>query len=436
VPNDQVSVEVESLAFGGDAVGRQQGGEGARAADDGRATFVPLAAPGERARVRIEREKGKVAWGELVAIERSGPDRVPPPCPLFGTCGGCQWQHVTLAAQHAAKRAIVERALGMPVTAFVAASPPFGYRDRAKLAVGPGGTLGFRARRSHDLVDVPACPLFGPDLARALPALRSTARGLAAGVEIDAQAGNDGVHVNVAQADPTSAAHARREFAWVSASYAGASPSRGDRDPSRVPKTIDRLGAAGVVGLSLAGKPTLGRPDVDVAEPGAAPLRVPADGFAQVGRAGNAALIATVMEAVGLSPGVVFELYAGSGNLTRHLVRGGATTVAASDGDPAAIARGARNVPEAAWSLRPPAGEADTVVLDPPRDGADKAHLAVAARARRRVVYVSCDPQTLQRDARLLKAAGFDLTAAVALDLMPQTFHVEVVATFDRAGAG
>jgi len=406
--NDQVSVEVESLAPGGDAVGRQQGGEGARAADDGRVTFLPLAAPGERVRARIEKEKGKVAWGELVAIERPGPDRVPPPCPLFATCGGCQWQHVTIEAQRAAKRAIVERALGAPVREMIAAGPPFGYRDRAKLAVGPGGTLGFRARRSHDIVDVPACPLFGPELARALPALRGTARGLAAGVEIDAQAGNDGVHVNVAHADPTSAAHARRE--------------------------IDRLGAAGVVGLSLAGKPTLGQPDVDVAEPGSAPLRVPADGFAQVGRAGNAALVAAAMEAVGPAPGVVLELYAGSGNLTRHLVRV-ATTVSACDGDPAAIARGARNVPQAAWSLRPPATEADTVVLDPPREGADKAHLAAAARARRRIVYVSCDPQTLGRDARLLRAQGFELTGAVALDLMPQTYHVEVVAIFDRDGA-
>jgi 23S rRNA (uracil1939-C5)-methyltransferase len=435
---NEVGVEIESLAPGGDAVGRQQGGEGARAADDGRATFVPLAAPGERVRARIEREKGKVAWGELVAIERPGPDRIPAPCPLFGTCGGCQWQHVTAAAQQAAKRAIVERALGAPVRAVIAASPPYGYRDRAKLAVGPGGTLGFRARRSHDVVDVPACPLFGPELARALPALRGAARGLAAGVEIDVQAGNDGVHVNVTRADPTSAAHARREFAWLSAGSAGASPSRGERDPARVPKSIDRLGAAGVVGLSLAGKPTLGQADVDVAEPGSPPLRVPADGFAQVGRAGNAALVAAVMAAVGAppGPGAVLELYAGSGNLTRHLVRGGATAVAACDGDPAAIARGARNVPEAVWSLRPPASDADTVVLDPPREGADKAHLAVAARARRRIVYVSCDPQTLGRDARLLRAAGFEVTDAVALDLMPQTFHVETVATFERAKAG
>ena len=184
--------------------------------------------------------------------------------------------------------------------------------------------------------------------------------------------------------------------------------------------------------MSLAGKATLGQPDVDVAEPGSPPLRVPADGFAQVGRAGNAALVAAVVAAVGPSPGAVLELYAGSGNLTRHLVRGGATAVSACDGDPAAIARGARNVPEARWSLKPPAVDADTVVLDPPREGADKAHLAAAMRARRRIVYVSCDPQTLARDARALRAAGFALTSAVALDLMPQTFHVEVVATFDR----
>jgi 23S rRNA (uracil1939-C5)-methyltransferase len=407
--NDQVSVEVESLAPGGDAVGRQQGGEGARAADDGRVTFVPLAAPGERVRARIEREKGKMAWGELTAIERPGPDRVAAPCPLFGACGGCQWQHVTPAAQLGAKRAIVERALGAPVADALAAGPPFGYRERAKLAVGPGGTLGFRARRSHDVVDVPACPLFGAELARALPALRALARGLAAGVEIDVQAGNDGVHVNVAHADATSAAHARRE--------------------------IDRLGAAGVVGLSLSGKPTLGQPDVDVAEPGSPPLRVPADGFAQVGRGGNAALVAAVISAVGPAPGTVLELYAGSGNITRHLVRGGAKAVSACDGDPGAIARGARNVPEAAWSQRPPAVDADTVVLDPPREGADRAHLAAASRARHRVVYVSCDPQTLGRDARLLRAAGFELARAVALDLMPQTFHIEVVATFERAAA-
>ena len=64
---------------------------------------MPLAAPGERVRARVVRAKDRVAWAELVAIERPGPDRAPPPCPLFGTCGGCQWQHVTIEAQRLAE---------------------------------------------------------------------------------------------------------------------------------------------------------------------------------------------------------------------------------------------------------------------------------------------------------------------------------------------
>ncbi len=404
----EITVEIESLAPGGDAVGRQRAAEGAPPnleAGDGRVTFVPLAAPGERVRARLEREKGKVAWAELTAIERRSADRVEAPCPLFGACGGCQWQHVTLAAQHAAKKAIVERALGRTIDAVAVVSAPYGYRDRARLAVGPAGTLGLRARRSHDVVDVPACPLFGPELTRALPALRALARGLGAGVELDVHAGAGGVHVNVVRADATSAAHARRE--------------------------VDRLEAAGVVGLALAGKPTWGRAEIDVAEPGSPPLAVPSDGFAQVGRSANAALVAAVLDAVGPAPGVVLELYAGSGNFTRHLLAR-AEAVHASDGDPAAVERGRRNAPGAAWALRPQPLTPDTVLLDPPREGADRAHLDAARGARRRIVYVSCDPQTLSRDSRALESSGFSPGRAVALDLMPHTFHVEVVASFER----
>jgi 23S rRNA (uracil1939-C5)-methyltransferase len=404
----EVTVEIDGLAMGGDAVGRQRDPAGAESASDGRATFVPLAAPGERVRARIEREKGRVAWGELIAIERPGADRVPPPCPLHGSCGGCQWQHVTIDAQRAAKKAIVERALGIAIPPVRAAGPDFGYRDRAKLTVGPGGALGFHARRSHavvDLGDPPRCPLLGPELGRALPALRALARGLAAGIELEAQAGADGVHLNVARADAAGAAHARRE--------------------------IDRLNAAGVVGLALGGKPTLGREEVDVGEPGSPPLAIPGGSFAQVGRAANAALSAAVLEAVGETPGIVLEMYAGSGTFTRHLTARPGAKVFACDGDPAAVARGRRNAPAAAWSAGPPPDSPDTVVLDPPREGADRAHLTAAIRARRRIVYVSCDPQTLARDARHLKADGFRLVRAVALDLMPQTFHVEVVATFE-----
>jgi len=405
----EVTVEIDGLAMGGDAVGRQRDPAGAETASDGRATFVPLAAPGERVRARIERAKGRAAWGELVAIERPSADRVPPPCPLFGSCGGCQWQHVSPEAQRAAKRAIVERALGTTIPPVRAVGPDLGYRDRARLTVGPGGTIGFHARRSHAVVDLgepPRCPLFGAGLSRALPALRALARGLTPGTELEVQAGAEGVHLNVVRADAVSAAHARRE--------------------------IDRLNAAGVVGVALAGKPTLGQSEVDASEPGGSRLAIPAGGFAQAGQAATGALVAAVLEAVGGDPGVVLEMYAGSGTFTRHLA-GRAARLLACDGDPAAVARGRRNAPAAAWSARPPADTPDTVVLDPPREGADRAHLDAALRARRRIVYVSCDPQTLGRDARHLKADGFGLAGAVALDLMPQTFHVEVVAIFERA---
>ena len=232
-----VVVEIDGLAPGGDAVGRQRDPAGQETAANGRATFVPLAAPGERVRVRIEREKGRVAWGEVDAIERPSPARVSPPCPVFGICGGCQWQHVELETQRAAKQAIVERALGATVGGVRAAGPPFGYRDRAKWAVGQGGALGFRARRSHQVVDhqvgeAYVCLLPGPELARAYGALRALARGLAPEIEVEAQAGREGVHVNIVRADPTSAAHARRE--------------------------VDRLQAAGISGLSIAGKPVWG----------------------------------------------------------------------------------------------------------------------------------------------------------------------------------
>ena len=416
VDRREVTVEIDGLAMGGDAIGRQRDPAGAESASDGRATFVPLAAPGERVRVRIEREKGRVAWGELTAIERPSPDRVAPPCPLFGSCGGCQWQHVSIDVQRAAKKAIVERALGIAIPLVRVVGPELGYRDRAKLTVGKAGTLGFHARRSHDIVDVgepPRCPLFGPELARALPALRALAHGMAPGIELEVQAGAEGVHLNVVRADAVSTAHARRE--------------------------IDRLNEAGIVGLSFAGKPALGRAEVDVAEPGSPALAIPGGGFAQVGRAANAALVAAVLEAVGPEPGIVLEMYAGSGTFTRHLVAvtdtGGRGRVFACDGDPAAVERGRRNVPAAVWSARLPADSPDTVVLDPPREGADRFHLTAAIRARRRIVYASCDPQTLGRDARHLKADGFRLVQAVALDLMPQTFHVEVVATFEPDAA-
>jgi 23S rRNA (uracil1939-C5)-methyltransferase len=210
---------------------------------------------------------------------------------------------------------------------------------------------------------------------------------------------------------------------------------------------LEAWSAAGVVGVQVivvgagAGAGAArwsGAVDVDVAGPGEPALRIPAGAFAQVGRAASAALARIILEKIGSAPGAVLELYAGSGNFTRFIV-GRAARLSAWDADPAAVARGRRQVPQAAWLDRlpvPAAVDADLVLVDPPRDGMDDSNIAAATQARRRIVYVSCDPQTLARDAAKLGQAGFALADAVALDLMPHTFHVEVVATFDRRESG
>jgi 23S rRNA (uracil1939-C5)-methyltransferase len=336
-----------------------------------------------------------MAWAELDVVERAAADRVAPPCPLFTRCGGCQWQHVSRSVQLEAKRRMVERALGR-LDEIRAVGPDYGYRDRVRLTVGRGQgarrAIGFHAWRSRDIVDVPACPLLGPMLSAALPRVREWASAAPPGTEVMVQAGRDGVVVK-----------------------------------------------SGTRSLTLLLEPPSSRNaeegTVDIAEPGSPPLRIPADAFAQVGMEGNRALVAALLEALGEQPGKVLELYAGSGNFTRHLVRR-SPEVWASDTDGAAVARGKRLVPDARWIGPPPWSEAqpvaDTVVVDPPREGLDPAGLAAAAAAQQRLVYVSCDPQTLGRDARLLGEVGLALERVVALDLMPQTYHVEVIATFRR----
>jgi 23S rRNA (uracil1939-C5)-methyltransferase len=345
--------------------------------------------------VRIGREKARVAWGELDGLESSSPERVQPACPRFGTCGGCQWQHVPLARQREAKRDIVARALGRPVE-IRDAGPPLGYRDRARLIVdrGPDGrpVVGFRGRRSHEVVDVESCPVLSPAIQAALPAIRARARALPPGTEVALQAGREGEIGVVAPG-------------WEPPPAGGAS---GDMPPD---------------GL------------VDVSEDPARPLRIAPGRFAQVGVAANRALVAAALAQVGEAPGRLLELFAGSGNFTRHLVLR-ASRVVATDGDRDAVAAGRRNVPAASWrvALRPAeVGAVETVFLDPPRAGIDPATWPLVLLAERQIVYVSCDPQTLGRDARRLADAGFRLVDAVALDLMPQTHHVEVVARFERA---
>jgi 23S rRNA (uracil1939-C5)-methyltransferase len=191
------------------------------------------------------------------------------------------------------------------------------------------------------------------------------------------------------------------------------------------------IGRAGIVGI-LAGREAHGTATIEV-EPGL--FGGPRD-FAQASAAGNAVLIATVRTALGKGPGQLLELYAGAGNLTRGFIDDG-WTVHASD-----TAQPARPSSPAPASFRTAAAEVvldkgkgpfDAIVLDPPRTGALEAMAGVVKHAPRTVVYVSCDPATLARDAFELAKAGYRADRAWPIDLMPQTAHLEVVLRLVRA---
>jgi 23S rRNA (uracil1939-C5)-methyltransferase len=386
-PTATLELTLDSLAFGGEAVGRDA---------DGRVVFVAGGAPGDRVVVRVVAAKRSFVRAELVRVAAAGGARVAPPCPIVDRCGGCPWQHVSDEAQRAAKQAIVERALGKSgarVEPIVPSPAALGYRTRARMTA-RGGHVGFAGRKSHEIVDVERCLAMDPLLDAAMQAARR-ALGASLGEE-GAIAGlvRDGI-VEVAL-----------------------SSGRG----------ADRAALAAVA-KALVGQAAIARVSVD--DP-----RAPAAGFAQANAAQNETLRRLVRQAAQADRARVLELYAGDGNFTRDLAavaQGGV----AIEGDRPAVAR-LREV-AGDWQIEADAaartverlaraGERfDVVVLDPPRAGAADVVAKLAALAPARIVYVSCDPMTLARDLATLASVGYTARVAWPVDMMPQTWHVEVV---------
>jgi len=387
-PAASVELAITALAAGGDGVGRDE---------RGRVTFVPRTCPGDVVRARVVHATKSFARARLVEVLAAAPERVDPPCPHFVRgCGGCQWQHVARSAQLAAKHAIVCNALrklaGLTVHPVDDPAPAYHWRRRARFHIA-GGTVGLYVEGSHEVLPIDHCPQLEPALDRALAA--------------------------VAAASPPDG-----ELALVLG-------HRGDVavGVQRPWRSAGRLvGTAGIRGV-LAGDDVHGEPVIEV-EPGL--WGGPWD-FAQASAAGNARLIERTRAALGRGPGRLLELYAGAGNFTRAFVEDGWRVVASDVVAPArassAETSGAveRVVGPAGDVVAALAGPFDAVVLDPPRAGAAEIIEHVARLAPRRIVYVSCDPATLARDAMRLAERGYRADDAWPVDLMPQTSHIEVV---------
>ncbi len=415
----------------------------------GKVAFVPLAAPGDVVEVQVVREKRKYVETRLLRVLEPSPLRRTPPCPHFGACGGCQWQHlpydVQLEAKEKSFRGFVRSRLGIGADRFRAPLPSpseWGYRNRIGLKVRAfGGRVeaGYFAQGSHRLVPVETCPVAHPAIQGFLPPLRGFLRSFppAAGSlpQVDVQA--DGI------GQLWSVFHLLRPL-----------------DPEELERLGEFARQAGAEGTLLQA----GRKETLTALRGEVrrmPFRVRAfgeeldfgvspGGFVQANWAVNQALVGELAALSPLYEGkAALDLYAGAGNFTLPLALR-ASSVVAIEGYPPAARDAAANasahglddvevlpLPVAAGlerlharGLRP-----EFALLDPPREGAAEAVAPLAALGPGHVLYVSCSPPTLVRDLKLFQAEGYRVEWLRAADMFPQTAHLESVTLLRRVAS-
>ncbi|HHL40703.1 MAG TPA: class I SAM-dependent RNA methyltransferase [Deltaproteobacteria bacterium] len=432
-----MEVRIESLAYGGDGIARPGGA----------VVFVPYTAPGDRAVVEVTAEKKGYRRARLIEITDPSPLRTAPRCPLFSRCGGCHLQHMAYQAQLRWKSAILEETLRRigridcprPEPP-VGAGHPFHYRRKARFHI-EAGKWGFFAPGSHDVVDMESCPLLHPALNSLLGTFRTVLAPLAP---------DSGLHtLEIAlAADPAvSAALVRmegRNGQAVSDAVECVPGLRGFEVWS-APRRRRGRGAQRGRRLERRGELTL------ESRVGGLALRRPAGSFAQAGDEQNERLVGLAAAYAALTGSeVLVDLYCGCGNFTLPL-SAGASEAAGIERDGAAVRAAVKNARRAGLSavrffradaLRWLRGEEGTkllenrkprvVLLDPPRTGCGVVAEAVAELAPERIVYISCSPPTLARDAAILADRGYRLERVRMVDMFPQTYHIEAVALFQR----
>jgi 23S rRNA (uracil1939-C5)-methyltransferase len=419
----EVSVAVRGLAAGGAMVGRVVGPEDADAL--GMTAFVPFAAPGETVRARVVKRAQRYLEAELTAVGEPSPGRVEPPCPYFGTCGGCDLQHLSYEAQLAAKKDMVVGAFRvgkfdeetLARIGDVVPSPPYEYRQRVTLHISKG-RAGYYRRRSRRLLPVTACPISVPAIgAKLADALEL---GAISDGELILDAGNNGVFATL-YTEKVEAGDRRDLLRWLRSRFDG-----------------------GVVVVGGKVTDTFGADAVERPLEGVAPdFRMAVGEFAQSNATINTSLVRKVVSvAEETGAATACDLYAGSGNFAFPLAARGLPTVAVEES--AALVNAGRA--EAArlgldetlkfqqttverFLLREPP-QADLVIADPPRGGLEK--LAPRFDFSPHLILISCDLASAVRDLRELTATGWRVLEILPHDMFAQTGHVELLTRLTR----
>jgi len=415
---------------------------------DGKAVFVEGALPGEVVAITTLKRKPTYEIARADAIARPNAARVEPRCPHFGVCGGCSLQHFDAAAQVAAKQRALEDALwhiGRVRPGQMLApihGPAWEYRHRARLSVRhvakKGGTLvGFHERKSSYVADMTSCAVLPRRISDLLPKLRVLIGGLTVRdrlpqIELAVGDGPDAAHVLVLRILEPLAPTDEAALVAFAAAYGV--------------QFYLQPGGPGTVTPLHPSPPTLAYalPEFDLRFPYS-----PTE-FTQVNPAINRVLVRRALALLDPRPGErIADFFCGIGNFTLPIARRGATVVGI-EGNAALVQRAADNAaanglaarasfrvdnlfaatPESLEAL----GPLDKVLVDPPREGAIALVKALPGDgAPERIVYVSCSPATLARDASVLvHDHGYTLAAAGVINMFPHTAHVESLALFVR----
>ena len=362
--------------------------------------FVALAAKGDELLVKINQKKGKTAFAEIVEIIEPSPERTEPRCPYFGACGGCNFQQLNYAAQMDAKVEIIRDCLtrigriNYEREIIKIPSPHhYNYRARAQWHVDVRGTrIGYFKRNSHDVIDVEVCPILTGEMQATLTELRETIEWESFNgriVEIEAAQGDEGVSI-----------------------YS-----------SEIVEPTDEISFS-------AGE---NRYFYD------------ANTFFQ----GNQFLIESLIEAAtgGAHGEIAVDLYCGVGLFTLPLARefkkvfgvegyGGAIEFATKNAENARLENidfASENVDAWLSDARRNLKNVDFILLDPPRAGTGKETIENLLNIKpKQISYVSCEPSILARDLRVLCENDYEIEAISAIDLFPQTHHVETVVRLNR----
>jgi 23S rRNA (uracil1939-C5)-methyltransferase len=411
------------LIYGGDALGHHAG----------RTVLVPRVLPGERAEVEEVRTAKGVVHARPLRILQAAPERIDPPCPYFGRCGGCHYQHLSPQLESTCKRDILLetlRRLGridwkgeIPVHA----GPPWNYRNQAqfKIARQPDGgvELGFFEAQSHRVFPVDNCLILSPRLNAVLGELRRPewARGLAhfRQIELFADERDEQVMLTLEGEDAS---------------------AEGEQMGHSL---LEKIPGAVCVALQFSNRfRVLGRPALHYSVSGIS-YRVSPGAFFQASRFLTPELVASV---TGVERGeLALDLFAGVGLFSLPLARRFQRVVAAeanftsaSDLKANAEANGLpnlRTMGETTYDFlrRFAQAEPDLVVMDPPRAGVDAGSLKLLAALRpRKIHYLSCSPPTLARDLDFLARHAYQLLSIELFDLFPQTYHIEALAKLAR----